>query len=125
MGNSWDSIATTEIMALGLSNAFQQRWEPRLAVGAREMSETGRTVRHQASRPEILPRHQNVIWPEALPPETPCLAAPLDFHCPAGHTSSLSLTSCPRCLPLCEKMGAGRQWPVSWSWGVPQPKLSP
>lgn len=53
MGNSWDSIATTEIMALGLSNAFQQRWEPRLAVGAREMSETGRTVRHQASRPEI------------------------------------------------------------------------
>lgn len=61
-----------------------------------------------------------------LPPEKPCLAAlhPWAFTTAQPTGVSPSLTSCPRCLPLCEKMGRweGGGVSLSKSQSVPQPK---
>lgn len=107
MGNSCDSILTTMMMPPGLSNAFQHRWEPMPRCQSPGDLEIGGTIRHQAISLEILPSHQNFMWPCGTDTRNalPCCFAPLDLYYPTGHMGSLSLTSCLRCLPLCEKMG--------------------
>lgn len=64
-------------------------------VRALETLEISGTIRHQAISLEILPSHQNFLWPcgTATRNALPCCFAPLGLYYPTGHIGSLTLTS--------------------------------
>ena len=108
MGNPCNSTPTTAMPPLApaiLSNTTRNQ-----GYFARDLDtlEAGSSTRQQATSPGILPSHRNFIWPcgTATRNALPRCIAPLDLYYPARHTGALSLP-CPRCLPLCEKLGVG------------------